>query len=45
MARLSNTEHIWRYYFESYDLPSDRLPTPDKSYQILKIGLISLDVR
>jgi hypothetical protein len=31
MARLSNTEHIWRYYGESYDLPGERLPTPDKS--------------
>jgi hypothetical protein len=31
MARLSNTEHIWRYYGESYDLPGEGLPTPDKS--------------
>jgi hypothetical protein len=31
MAWLSNTEHIWRYWGESYDLPGDRLPTPGKS--------------
>jgi hypothetical protein len=31
MAWLSNTEHIWRYWGKSYDLPGDRLPTPGKS--------------
>jgi len=31
VARLSNTEHVWRYHCQSYDLPSDRLPTPGTS--------------